>query len=120
MGCAVPGAVIVVGLLIPVGCLQATQPDWGVGHILTATVLGVVNFDAGGLGEADVQQLVTGVVTGRIHINELLLCEAGPWGDGGGKSQCEAGRAKCHAGDSWNEKNLNSQAKRISNDNYSH
>ena len=42
MGYAVPGAVIVVGLLIPVGWLQAAQPDWGVGYILTATVLGVV------------------------------------------------------------------------------
>ena len=102
MGCAVPGAVIVVvvGLLIPVGCLQATQPDWGVGHILIATVLGVVNFDAGGFGEAAVQQLVTRAVTGPIHVNGLLLYEAGPWGDGGGQGQCEAGRAKCHVGNS--------------------
>ena len=42
MGYAVPGAVIVVGLLIPVGALQAAQPTWGVGYWVTATVLGVV------------------------------------------------------------------------------
>jgi iron(III) transport system permease protein len=42
MGYAVPGAVIVVGLLLPVGALQAWQPQWGVGYALTATVLGVV------------------------------------------------------------------------------
>jgi iron(III) transport system permease protein len=42
MGYAVPGAVIVVGLLIPVGALQAAQPGWGVGYWLTSTVIGVV------------------------------------------------------------------------------
>jgi iron(III) transport system permease protein len=42
MGYAVPGAVIVVGLLIPVGALQAAQPTWGIGYGITATVLGVV------------------------------------------------------------------------------
>ncbi len=42
MGYAVPGAVIVVGLLIPVGALQAAQPTWGIGYLVTATVLGVV------------------------------------------------------------------------------
>jgi iron(III) transport system permease protein len=42
MGYAVPGAVIVVGLLIPVGALQAAQPSWSVGYAVTATVLGVV------------------------------------------------------------------------------
>jgi iron(III) transport system permease protein len=42
MGYAVPGAVIVVGLLLPVGALQAWQPEWGVGYMVTGTVLGVV------------------------------------------------------------------------------
>ena len=31
VGYAVPGAVIVVGLLLPVGWLQAAMPQWGVG-----------------------------------------------------------------------------------------
>ncbi|WP_296510628.1 iron ABC transporter permease [Rhodoferax sp.] len=42
MGYAVPGAVIVVGLLIPVGWLQAARPDWQVGFWVSTTVLGVV------------------------------------------------------------------------------
>jgi iron(III) transport system permease protein len=42
LGYAVPGAVVVVGLLIPVGWLQAAQPSWGVGYVLTATVVGVL------------------------------------------------------------------------------
>jgi iron(III) transport system permease protein len=42
LGYAVPGAVIVVGLLLPVGSVQATWPQSGVGFWLTATVLGLV------------------------------------------------------------------------------
>ena len=36
------GAVIVVGLLLPVGWLQSVAPESGVGGLVTATVLGVV------------------------------------------------------------------------------
>ncbi len=42
LGYAVPGAVIVVGLLLPVGWVQATWPQSGVGFWLSATVLGLV------------------------------------------------------------------------------
>jgi iron(III) transport system permease protein len=42
LGYAVPGAVIVVGLLLPVGWLQATAPQTAVGYWVTATVLGIV------------------------------------------------------------------------------
>ena len=42
LGYAVPGAVIVVGLLIPVGWLQSVAPASGVGYWVTATVLGIV------------------------------------------------------------------------------
>ena len=42
VGYAIPGAVIVVGLLLPVGWLQATAPTLGVGYWVTATVLGIV------------------------------------------------------------------------------
>jgi iron(III) transport system permease protein len=42
LGYAVPGAVIVVGLLLPVGWVQATWPDAGVGYWVTATALGIV------------------------------------------------------------------------------
>ncbi|MFT4241220.1 MAG: iron ABC transporter permease [Acidovorax sp.] len=42
IGYAVPGAVIVVGVLLPVGWLQAARPQWGVGALVTATACGIV------------------------------------------------------------------------------
>jgi len=42
LGYAVPGVVIVVGLLLPLGWLQAAAPHWGVGFWLTGTALGLV------------------------------------------------------------------------------
>ena len=42
LGYAVPGAVIVVGLLLPVGWLQNTSPKWGVGALVTTTAVGIV------------------------------------------------------------------------------
>lgn len=42
LGYAVPGAVIVVGLLLPVGWIQAVWPQTSVGYWITATVLGIV------------------------------------------------------------------------------
>ena len=42
VGYAVPGAVIVVGLLLPVGWLQSVVPQWGVGALVTTTAVGIV------------------------------------------------------------------------------
>ena len=42
VGYAVPGAVIVVGLLLPVGWVQEQAPHWGVGALVTTTALGIV------------------------------------------------------------------------------
>jgi iron(III) transport system permease protein len=42
LGYAVPGAVIVVGLLLPLGWVQSLWPQSGAGYWLTATVLGLV------------------------------------------------------------------------------
>jgi iron(III) transport system permease protein len=42
LGYAVPGAVLVVGLLLPVGWLQSAWPESGVGYWMTATILGIV------------------------------------------------------------------------------
>jgi iron(III) transport system permease protein len=42
LGYAVPGTVLVVGLLLPVGWLQQVWPESGVGYWMTATVLGLV------------------------------------------------------------------------------
>jgi iron(III) transport system permease protein len=42
LGYAIPGAVVVVGLLMPVGWIQAWQPQWQVGYFVTATAFGIV------------------------------------------------------------------------------
>ena len=42
LGYAIPGAVIVVGLLLPVGWLQAVAPDTRIGYVMTATAFGLV------------------------------------------------------------------------------
>ncbi len=42
LGYAIPGAVVVVGLLLPVGWLQTWAPDWQVGYWVTATAAGIV------------------------------------------------------------------------------
>ena len=42
LGYAVPGAVIVVGMLLPVGWLQARWPESGVGAVVTVTIWGLV------------------------------------------------------------------------------
>jgi len=42
LGYAVPGAVIVVGLLLPVGWAQSVAPQWGLPALITATAVGIV------------------------------------------------------------------------------
>lgn len=42
LGYAIPGAVVVVGLLLPVGWLQKVAPDLQVGYFVTATAFGIV------------------------------------------------------------------------------
>jgi iron(III) transport system permease protein len=42
LGYAVPGTVLVVGLLLPVGWVQQAWPQSGAGYWMTATVLGIV------------------------------------------------------------------------------
>jgi len=42
LGYAVPGAVIVVGLLLPVGWVQAAAPEWRLPALITATAVGIV------------------------------------------------------------------------------
>jgi iron(III) transport system permease protein len=54
LGYAVPGAVIAVGILLPLGWLQARWPDAGVATLVTGTLFGLVlsaylvRFSAGG------------------------------------------------------------------------
>ena len=37
-----PGAVVVVGLLLPVGWVQQVRPEWGFAGLVTATAVGIV------------------------------------------------------------------------------
>jgi len=42
LGYAVPGAVIAIGILLPVGWIQARWPELGLGRVFTGTALGVL------------------------------------------------------------------------------
>jgi iron(III) transport system permease protein len=42
LGYAVPGAVLVVGILLPVGYVQARWPELGLGAVVTGTAFGIV------------------------------------------------------------------------------
>jgi iron(III) transport system permease protein len=42
LGYAVPGAVVVIGILLPLGWIQARWPDAGLGYLITATAVGIV------------------------------------------------------------------------------
>ncbi len=42
LGYAIPGAVVVVGILLPVGWMQAAAPNLLIGQLATATVVGLV------------------------------------------------------------------------------
>lgn len=79
LGYAVPGAVIVVGLLLPVGWVQARWPDWGVGAWVTATLLGLlwaylVRFVAVAL-----QSVHSGYARIPISLDESARMLGTPW-----------------------------------------
>jgi iron(III) transport system permease protein len=42
LGYAIPGTVVVVGLLLPLGWIQSQWPQWGIGYWLTTTSLGLI------------------------------------------------------------------------------
>ena len=42
LGYAIPGAVVVIGILLPVAWLQVAAPQWQIGHLVTAIALGLV------------------------------------------------------------------------------
>lgn len=42
LGYAIPGAVVAIGILLPVACLQSRWPDSGVSSLFTGTVTGVM------------------------------------------------------------------------------
>ncbi len=70
LGYAVPGAVIVVGLLMPVGWLQSAAPASGVGYWVTATVLGVVWAYLVRFGAVALQSLQSGYTRIPISLDD--------------------------------------------------
>ncbi len=80
LGYAVPGAVIVVGLLAPVGALQATWPGLGVGGWVTATALGLMWAYAIRFTAVALQSVQAGYARiGRSLDDSSKLLGAGPW-----------------------------------------
>jgi iron(III) transport system permease protein len=80
LGYAVPGAVIAVGILLPVAWLQSRVPHWAVGTLFTATVFGllyayVVRFSAVAL-----QSVEAGYARVPASLDETArLAGAGRW-----------------------------------------
>ena len=81
LGYAIPGAVIVVGLLLPVGWVQDVAPASGVGYWVTATALGIlwaylVRFCAVAL-----QSVQSGYARIPVNLDESArMLGTGSWG----------------------------------------
>jgi iron(III) transport system permease protein len=81
LGYAIPGAVIVVGLLLPVGWLQARLPDTVVGGLLTATVTGLVWAYLVRFCAVALQSVQSGYARIPHSLDDSArMLGAGPWG----------------------------------------
>jgi iron(III) transport system permease protein len=70
LGYAVPGAVIVVGLLVPVGWVQAQWPQSRVGYWITATLLGLVWAYTVRFGSVALQSLQSGYARIPVSLDD--------------------------------------------------
>ena len=81
LGYAVPGAVIVVGLLLPVGWLQAQMPESNIGFVLTATSLGLIWAYLVRFSAVALQSINSGYARIPKSFDESArLLGTGPWG----------------------------------------
>ncbi len=81
LGYAVPGAVVVVGLLLPVGWLQALAPQWGIGALVTTTALGIVWAYLVRFGAVALQSVQSGYARIPASLDESArMLGAGRWG----------------------------------------
>jgi iron(III) transport system permease protein len=81
LGYAVPGAVIVVGLLLPVGWLQARWPESNIGFVLTATSLGLIWAYLVRFSAVALQSINSGYARIPKSFDESArLLGNGPWG----------------------------------------
>ena len=80
LGYAIPGAVVVVGLLLPLGWVQDKFPDLQVGYFVTATALGIVWAYLVRFCAVALQALQSGYVRVAISLDESArMLGAGPW-----------------------------------------
>ncbi len=81
LGYAVPGAVVVVGLLLPVGWLQALAPQWGIGALVTTTALGIVWAYLVRFGAVALQSVQSGYARIPASLDDSArMLGAGRWG----------------------------------------
>lgn len=80
LGYAIPGAVVVVGLLLPVGWLQERAPSLQVGYFITATALGIVWAYLVRFCAVALQSLQSGYARVPPTLDESArMLGAGPW-----------------------------------------
>lgn len=80
LGYAVPGAVIAVGMLAPLGLVQAKWPSSGAGVWLTATVLGLLYAYVVRFSAVAMQSVEAGYARIPMAIDDSArLLGAGPW-----------------------------------------
>jgi iron(III) transport system permease protein len=81
LGYAVPGAVVVVGLLLPVGWVQSRWPQVSVGYWVTATVLGVVWAYLVRFTAVALQSVQSGYARIPVNLDDSArLLGSGRWG----------------------------------------
>ncbi|MDO8320762.1 iron ABC transporter permease [Rhodoferax sp.] len=81
LGYAVPGAVIVVGLLLPVGWLQARWPETGAGYLMTATAFGLVWAYLVRFGAVALQSVQSGYARIPVSFDDSArMLGSGEWG----------------------------------------
>jgi iron(III) transport system permease protein len=80
LGYAIPGAVVVVGLLLPLGWVQEKFPGLQAGYFVTATVLGIVWAYLVRFCAVALQALQSGYARVATSLDESArMLGAGPW-----------------------------------------
>lgn len=80
LGYAVPGAVIAIGILLPMGWLQQAQPQWPVAAAVTGTVLGLMVAYLSRFSAVALQSVEAGYARVPVSVDETArMLGAGPW-----------------------------------------
>ncbi|MEN9629033.1 MAG: hypothetical protein RJA10_2260, partial [Pseudomonadota bacterium] len=80
LGYAVPGAVVAVGILLPMGWLQQRWPDLPIGATVTGTLLGVMYAYLVRFSAVALQSVEAGYARVPLSVDETArMLGAGPW-----------------------------------------